>query len=138
MSRGSRWIGVSLVGLSGLLMPGCLGLGDRGAALMPRAENFANDITPAESPAPRLARSQRPEGVSLSRPQPAEQPAATAPAPDPNVAQTSLSPRPGVQMNVRAWVNGKAIFEDEVFWLIGPGLRQLQSVPEPRRSEMLA
>src|SRR5581483_12389810 len=110
MSRGCRWIGVGLIGLSGLAVPGCLGLGDHGAELLPKAENPAAQIAPQESPAPRLARSQRPEGVSLSRPRPADH----APAPDPGIAQTSLSPRPGVQMNVRAWVNGKPIFEDEV------------------------
>src|SRR5262249_19870131 len=56
-----------------------------------------------------------------------------------NILQANLSPSKNVRVSVRAWVNGKPIFEDEVMQGIAPStLRELSTMPEPRRSERLA
>src|SRR5439155_4944074 len=52
--------------------------------------------------------------------------------------QTSLVTASSVRVKVRAWVNGKPIFDDEVMQVVGPVLRSVQSLPEPQRSEKLA
>ncbi len=137
MARGSRWIGVGLGGLGALALAGCLT--GNSAALM--RDGLASDAATEES-APRLARSQQPEsGVSLRKPVSLPAPdGSPAPAPEENTQQTSMSTKlspGGIMVTVRAWVNGKPIFEDEVFYVLQGDLRQLQNLPEPTRSERL-
>jgi peptidyl-prolyl cis-trans isomerase SurA len=131
MSRGGRWVGMCLFCLA---LGGCMG---NGSSLLPKMESPAGDIT---EPNARLARSQRPEGgVSLSRPtglSPAEQTTSSATTAESGTQQTTL--RPGQNhMTAKAWVNGKPIFDDEVMYRVGPEMRRIQSLPEPRRSEVL-
>jgi peptidyl-prolyl cis-trans isomerase SurA len=138
MRHGCRWIGASLIGACGLALGGCMT--GAGSMLPQSVQELAADLKPEDAPTPRLARSQRPEtgGVSLRRPTSADAPA--LPGPPESAAQpTSLANRgPGsVHMNVRAWINGKPIFDDEVFYLVGPDLRRVQQMAEPRRSEVL-
>jgi parvulin-like peptidyl-prolyl isomerase len=75
--------------------------------------------------APVVARLQRPEADSASRPVPA------APA-APSVADPSgLRP---AQLTIRAWVNGKPIFDDELVQDSAADLFNNQRLPEPQRS----
>src|SRR5207253_6305316 len=110
--RQGKWIAGLLLGASaGLWITGCF---SGGVYQVPGNESLATDLT-AET-APRLARSQQ-----LEPPDPKYRPQAAPPlAPPPpqsgnnGTAQVSLIPTKNLRVSVRAWVNGKPIFEDEV------------------------
>ncbi len=146
MVRGSRWVGAAVFGLGALVLTGCASGG--GTALPAQKTSLAADITtPAE---PRLARMQRPEpggGVGLRTPIAAPPPARSVlepaaasllPQPGPETQQTSLVNRSEVRVSVRAWVNGRPLFDDEVMQVAGPTLGGLRGLPEPQRSEKMA
>ena len=139
MARGSGWIGVGLIGLVGLAVAGCASADS--AALPIQKQSMAADIPPLGSP--RLSRAQRPEGnVTLSRPVSAPPTVAAPPAPpgtpaDSGTQQTSLVTRGNVRVNVRAWVNGKPIFDDELAQMGGAEMIRLRGLPEPQRSEKM-
>lgn len=40
-----------------------------------------------------------------------------------------------VRVKVRAWVNGRPIFNDELMQMVGPSLRDVVKMPEPQRTE---
>lgn len=136
--RQRRTIAGLLVGTSaGVLLSGCF---TGGVNQLPLHESLATDLT-AEA-APRLARSQQPDArSSTATPQPAPKPLTSAPPPPPppdGARQVSLVPTKNVRVSVRAWVNGKPIFDDEVMQQISPNLmRNLATVPEPQRSERM-
>src|SRR5262249_1720851 len=100
---------------------------------------------------PRITRSQQGDPTGpRDRPQlgapTVTPPQAAPPSPPPppasgsqGVQQASLSSAKNVRVSVRAWVNGKPIFEDEVMQTLTPGaLRDVSALPEPRRSEKLS
>lgn len=137
--RQRKLIGGLLIGTSaGLLLSGCFTGGVNQLALH---ESLATDLT-AEA-APRLARAQQADprvpATPASRQQPAPPPLAPPPLPPANgTKQVSLIPTKNVRVSVRAWVNGKPIFDDEVMQQVAPAvLRSLASTPEPQRSERL-
>lgn len=81
------------------------------------------------------------------------QPLGTKPLTTPPLAQPSMVPPPlpgdtrqvssipakNIRVSVRAWVNGKPIFDEEVMQGISSGaLREVYSLSEPQRSERLA
>jgi len=135
--RQAKWIG-SLLGLIvGLPITGCF---TGGVYQVPENESLTADLT-AET-TPRVARSQQQDPADQkNRPQLAP-PQASPPPPyipgDNNgIQQTNLERR--VRVNVRAWVNGKPMFDDEVMQALSPAtIQQASSLPEPTRSERLA
>jgi peptidyl-prolyl cis-trans isomerase SurA len=40
-----------------------------------------------------------------------------------------------VRVKIRAWVNGRPIFNDELMQMVGPSLRDVVKMPEPQRTE---
>jgi parvulin-like peptidyl-prolyl isomerase len=116
---------------AGLLLSGCW---TGGVYQVPGKESLASDLT-AES-TPRVARLQQvgPAGPNY-RPQAAPPPLPPSPT---GTKQVSLTAARNVRVNVRAWVNGKPIFDEEVMQSIsGSVLRELGTMPEPQRSERL-
>lgn len=131
MGRAARIGGGLLVGLCALLV-GCT-TGQSLAQLAP-GESLVADITPRVDP--RLARAQLPEPGQFAPPSlPPRTPAAP---PTPNIQQTKLLSSAEVRVKVRAWVNGKPLFDDEVMQVAGPQLQRAYALPEPRRSEKVA
>jgi parvulin-like peptidyl-prolyl isomerase len=151
MAWNRRWLGVGLVGMSGWLLTGCVNEPDW--ALPTRT--LSADIS---QPAVPVVRSQIGDvpGVTLKQPEtpPAgpimpliapppgfgvtpERPAALTvnPPVDPGTQQTSFAARGKVRVRVRAWVNGRPIFDDEVMQAAGPELRRVYSLPENQRAE---
>ena len=133
MRQGRLFAGI-LLGLSaGVLITGCW---TGGIHKVPGNESLATDLT-AES-TPRVARLQQVEA-----PDPKFRPQLTPP-PLPHVPggakQVSLVPSAkNIRVSVRAWVNGKPIFDEEVMQgMPGSAMRELSSLPEPQRSERLA
>ena len=154
MSQG--WRGMALVGVQAMLLAGC---GSAGSASLPvQRESLAADLASAESP--RVARLQQSEAPPLKAPapvvRPSDPPIATLPtlpvlpmttpmatktnlpALPSGATQTSLVTPRSNKITVRAWVNGKPIFDDEVMQNIPPqALRGLGSVPADQRAEKL-
>jgi PPIC-type PPIASE domain len=152
-----RWLGAGVIGLSGLLLTGCA------RDLPPFAipdHSFAADIS--ETSARPQVRSQVGDGP-LGTPQqiappskfsvfpiePLDKPAgfmketktpAVLVPPPPGLIQTSLSSNRGtVRVQVRAWVNGRPIFQDELAQGAGPDMnRIIKSVPPSQQSEEVA
>ena len=146
-----RWLGVSVIGLSGWLLTGCAC--DLPDYAMPK-RSFAADIS--ETSARPQVRSQVGDGP-LGKPQQAPPPASAGllqverppafmegsktpailvpPPPGLGVTQTSLASRGTVRVRVRAWVNGRPIFDDEVMQAAGPEMRRVLSLPDAQRSE---
>jgi parvulin-like peptidyl-prolyl isomerase len=145
--------------LTGLLLGMCTGLGVTGCFTggiyqVAGPESLATDLT--VEAAPRVTRLQQVDlsdprfRPQLSPPAPAsgsQTPASAPPAPPPPppttgnnpIQQLSLTRSKSVRVSVRAWVNGKPIFEDEVMQAIAPSaMRDLSLMAEPRRSEHLA
>src|SRR5262249_14951667 len=140
MRQGTRMAGMLLLTATGLFGSGCF---TGGIYQVPGFESLATDLT-AESTA-RVTRSQ--QGDSPGRPQLGARTLAAPQAPPPPppasggaaVQQTSLPSAKNVRVSVRAWVNGKPLFEDEVMQTVMPSaMRDLSSLPEPRRSEKLS
>lgn len=139
MARISRWIGVSVLSLSGCVLAGCMSHPDWA---LPK-ESFASLIT--DKPEPRVARPQMADGpaVTLKKPLPpppnlGERFVPPPPPPGSGAIQTSLSTRSTTRVSIRAWVNCKPIFDEEVMQSAGPQMGQVLSLPEPQRSEKLA
>jgi parvulin-like peptidyl-prolyl isomerase len=148
MRHGKRLAGMLLGMVVSLGVTGCF---TGGIYQVAGSESLVTDLT-AEA-APRVTRLQQ---VDPSNPRPRAQLAppapvaapvtpASVPPPPPPVAgnnpiqQLSLTRSKNVRVSVRAWVNGKPIFEDEVMQAIAPSaMRDLSMMAEPRRSERLA
>jgi hypothetical protein len=136
-----RWVGVGLIGMSGWLLTGC-------ASELPdwarSQHSYAEDISLKAAPVVRL---QTPDGPAVTLkppllpPQPLSKPMIAAPIaapPDEGVQQVSYANRGKVRVHVRAWVNGRPIFDDEVMQGAGPEMRHVYSLPESQRSEKMA
>ena len=154
MSQGWRWSTACLLGMQMVGLTGCTG--GRTAALAGPGESLVADLGTSESP--RLARLQQAEAPRLQAPVasgpvlsapipavgvpagvPATKASLTVPPPPGGATQTSLVGPRAHRITVRAWVNGQAIFDEEVMQNISPSiLRSLAGMPEPQRSEKLA
>jgi peptidyl-prolyl cis-trans isomerase SurA len=140
MALCSRLFGMFAVLAAGLILSGCL---MQPPATLPvsRDTPFVLDVPDtdkhtttarfqqAEMPAP-------PQPLTGQIPPPPGQPAAPTPGLQP-VGLSALNKSPGT-VHVRAWVNGKPIFEDEVFNILGPQLRKIitEAPPAQRDDEM--
>jgi parvulin-like peptidyl-prolyl isomerase len=154
-----RCLSVGLLGISSWLLTGCAR--DLPEWALP-ANSYAEQISqPANAS---VTRSQAPEipGVTLKPPlgtppvpdpiypkiaippgfgaplapeRPA--PIVTAPIVDPNAIQASFASRGKVRVRVRAWVNGRPIFEDEVIQAAGPDMRRVLSLPDNQRADKM-
>lgn len=131
--------------IAGMLLSMSVGVGASGCFSggvwqVPPQESLVTDLT-AET-LPRVARSQQADAPNPSFRPPAAGPVATPPPLPPTpggTKQVSLIPTKNVRVNVRAWINGKPIFDEEVMQAIAPNLlREVSSMPEPQRSERLA
>jgi parvulin-like peptidyl-prolyl isomerase len=132
--RQGKWIAGILLGISaGLSVTGCF---TGGVYQVPEHESLSADLT-AEV-APRVAR-----GQQLDPPDPRLRgqlapPVAVPPPPPAGYNGTTQVSGRTVRVNVRAWVNGKPLFDDEVMQGISPALmRDAATMQEPRRTERL-
>lgn len=129
-----RWLGVMLAGVGCWLTSGCM---DLPKWAQPQSSP-SSDISQAAMP---TIRSQTAEGggVKLQTPTPAIAPPAFAPPPqEKEIVQTSaMISRGTVRVSIRAWVNHRPIFDEEVRQGAGPALDALQKQPEPLRSEKM-
>ena len=133
--------GFGVIGLCAWLLSGCASNPPEWAT--PK-QSLAMDIsTPSE---PRLARLQTqdaPPPVTLKRPAPQSSdlrapivlPTAT---PNGEIQQTSMANRGTVRISVRAWVNGRPIFDDEVMQMAGGDVQNIYRLPEAQRSVKMA
>lgn len=140
MSQGWRWLSVGLLSVQAAWLTGCTGA--RTASLPTERETLVADLAREESP--RLARLQQaeipvPRLVAPMPPKASTASGATLPAPPTSGArQTSLNVPNNRKITVRAWVNGKPIFDDEVMQTIpGAALSALGKLTEGQRSERL-
>lgn len=121
-----------ILGLS-LMLTGCVS--QRAQLLESIQPPQASDLEERETP--RVSRMQRPEPsaspVSIGRPVPP--PVRPVGGLEPRAESASLLSGAGTQVKVRAWVNGKPIFDEDVYAIIYPALQQLQNMPEPERSK---
>jgi parvulin-like peptidyl-prolyl isomerase len=140
MAWNRRWLGVSLIGISGLLLSGCAS--DLPDWAQPK-RSLAADIS---QPAMPLVRSQAPDGPAVTLQKPLLAPPgfgstpAALPQPPANFGtqQVSMASRANVRVRVRAWVNGRPIFDDEVMQMAGPDLRRVFSLPDSQRAEKMS
>jgi parvulin-like peptidyl-prolyl isomerase len=145
-----RWLGAGVIGLGSWLLTGC-------ASELPwwaqPPQSLSSDLSrPAQTS---LIRSQTPDTPMVTLPKPGETPLVTLPNPnlkegpplvtlqkpasaaitvpttlapnDPGVVQSSMANRGRLRVHVRAWVNGRPIFDDEVMEVAGPELRRASS-----------
>src|SRR5262245_8514728 len=146
MSQGWRWLSLGLLSVQAAWLTGCSGA--RTATLPPERESLVADLAREESP--RLARLQQadtpvppslraPSAVSIPEQKSSAPAPSTLPAPPVGGArQASLTVPSSRKVTVRAWVNGKPIFDDEVMQNIpGSLLRELGKLPDGQRSEKL-
>ena len=134
MRRRLPWMVASLIGWS---LAGCATLPDYA---VPRG-SLAMDISPRQA---ELARSQMQDAppAVLQKPviPPPDPPVAlpTVPPPGPGIVPASLKNQGTVRVSVRAWVNGRPIFDEEVMQLAGPELSRLHpSLPDAQRSDKM-
>lgn len=133
-----------LVGLSGLLLSGCVSgglanLDGDGPAALARAQ-----LPDSSAPLPKTDPSAKPTMSLPSAPAaqsnllPPVSPLAPASAPVTIQQATALLDGSKVRVRVRAWVNGRPIFEEELIESVKPHLFGLERLPEPQRSEKIA
>jgi peptidyl-prolyl cis-trans isomerase SurA len=137
MNWRTQWYGIGVLGLSGCLLVGCASLPEWAQP------DESLDYALSDPVVPRVERAQMPEGRPVTLQQPVPPPTSIAPpvaiGPPPGVTQTSLSSRGTVRVSVRAWVNGRPIFEDEIMQMAGQDIRRIQTtLPEPQRSQQLS
>jgi peptidyl-prolyl cis-trans isomerase SurA len=153
MAWGSRILGGGLVFAISMLQVGCIS--GPVAALGNGPATDGLQLTAFNEPTePRLARSQVPEqgtppadapkaGLKLP---PAESNLVPSGNPVLTTSATVISPRQAaaliegskVRVKVRAWVNGRPIFDDELMQKVGPFVMEAARLPEPGRSEKVA
>jgi hypothetical protein len=131
------WARRILVGLIGLHLAGCVSVdpprppgGAGGPAVSSAFE--------PEQPAP-LVRAQLPEPPPpKSSLLPSPSPLVPASATFTTQQAAAMMDGSKVRVRVRAWVNGRPIFEDELMHAVGPVVLELERMPEPQRSEKIA
>jgi parvulin-like peptidyl-prolyl isomerase len=131
-----QWLGVALFGLGCWLTTGC-------ASNLPEwaQSQGSPSLDISEKTMPRLARSQNSDGpgVKLQNPKPADPPLGFIPRASPSdqgFQQTAaLTSRGTVRISIRAWVNDRPIFDEEVRQVAGPSMRGVMALPDARRSD---
>ena len=154
MTWSNRLFGVCAAVGTGVVLSGCLmAEGPVGKLPVSRDTPFALDVPEKDNYSRSTARSQQPE--MPSPPQSTGNPGSPPPAPvqaapqmppaPPGQAGTPAIPiqtvnfggaakSPGT-VRVRAWVNGKPIFEDEIFNMLGPQLRRIYNETPPAQRD---
>lgn len=115
-----------------LMLSGCVSQRSRFLETVqtPQAEDLEVRETPRVS---RMQRGEPSSGVSVGRSTPPEiQPVS---AQEPRPADAGPFYGSGNRVKVRAWVNGKPIFDEDIYAIIYPVLNQFQGLPEPERSK---
>ena len=157
--RQGKWIAGLLLSISaGLSVTGCF---TGGVYQVPEHEPLSRDLT--DDVTPRVTRAQQvdradpsvrvqqlapiavaPPSMPPGPPSLASSPKSSLPPPPPppvdnGITQMSLTPKKNVRVSVRAWVNGKPIFNDDVMQAVPPmQMRDASLLAEPRRSERFA
>ena len=132
-----------LVGLVGVLLSGCVSGGL--AALDEGPSVTRAQVSEPSAPLPQVPETGGKPKVSLPAPPPAQSNLLPAPSPlQPLQAPldiqqtTALLDGSKICVRVRAWVNGRPIFEDELMHSAGQELIQVDGLREPQRSEKIA
>ncbi|MBM4071559.1 MAG: hypothetical protein FJ271_21885 [Planctomycetes bacterium] len=121
----------SILGMLLVALAGCVT--DRQALVGMKPAPLSADLEPGDMP--RVSRAQRAEPgsepVTLGRP---------TPPPLQRVSHQESAPKHdplegGRQVKVRAWVNGKPIFDEEIYFAVLPALFKLQELPEAERAK---
>ncbi len=145
MSQGWRWMTAGLLSLQAAGLSGCTST----PTLPVQRDSLAADLAREESP--RLARLQQADAppIKVAAPMPPLPTTLQPPPPPlpalpltgvtlPGAKQTSLNAPSARKITVRAWVNGKPIFDDEVMQNIpSAAYRELGKLPESQRTEKL-
>jgi peptidyl-prolyl cis-trans isomerase C len=120
MARHTGWCGAYVICL---ILSGCAQLPEY--ALPPRS--LSNDISLPGETLSRAQMQDAPKRVQLTAPQPIDIVPATnvKPSAQPPIQQTSYANRGTVSVLVRAWVNGRPIFDEEVKQQEGPDLNKI-------------
>ncbi len=133
------WARRILVGLSGLLLSGCVSGGVAGlddVAALARSQVPEPADKPADNGKPNLSLPTAPSEQSKLLPTLSPLVPASATV---NVQQaTALLDGSTVRVRMRAWVNGRPIYEDEVLHSAGPQMQMYQNLRNPQRSEKFA
>ena len=124
MAQQGRWFGVGILGVSACLLGGCTQLPDWA---QPR-HSLAQVISEPGIPQPRAQMSDGPKigpiaplkPIDIAAPMPIETTSQKA-----EIQQASYTNRGTVRVRVRAWVNGRPIFDNEVMQMAGPELSRL-------------
>lgn len=117
MARHTESLGSVFILTVGSMLSGCASLPEWA---QPEASLRSDLSLPAQARLARLQVSDNP-GVTLKKPtMPTSNPGVIGPPP--GVEQASLTTRSPMAVSVRAWVNGKPIFDDEVLEAAKPGL----------------
>jgi peptidyl-prolyl cis-trans isomerase SurA len=155
MAWGSRIVGGVLVGAIGLLLAGCQagttaniggpGLGPMMAAIEPEQASVARAQLPDPPAAPQPFTAATATKTPLPLPPP---PSNLLPSGNPLLQASSktigaqqaadLIDASQVRIKVRAWVNGRPIFHDELMQIVAPAVQGMLKMPEPQRSEKIA
>ena len=145
MAWASRWLSVGVIGLSGWAMTGCASslpswaLPDKSMAVDLSAPLLDEGTYRGQAGGGPPATLQKPTFLPDSGPPPIAPPP-PLPGTSGTIQRTSLTPtnRGTLRVSVRAWVNGRPIFDDEIMQLVGPELNRLSRLPEPQRSQQMA
>ncbi len=151
MAWKKRMMWAGALGIGAWTMSGCASLPDWA---MPTESPSASIM---QTPSPRVARPQAPDspaGVTLKRPVGATGdsgppigpppgialPPGVAPPSDfnPGIMQTNLTLKGTVRVSVRAWVNNRPIFDDEVMQVAGPELGRMSGLTNSQQAEKMA
>ncbi len=136
MRQGKLAAGLLLSTSVGLLVTGCF----TGGVYQVPKESLATDLT-AET-TPRVTRLQQADPAAPGfRPPP---PPLSAPPPPPPTGSNGTKQVANIvapkttRINVRAWVNGKPLFDEEVMQQMPPNvMREVSTMQEPQRSERM-
>ncbi|HZZ78864.1 MAG TPA: hypothetical protein VFE62_10125, partial [Gemmataceae bacterium] len=128
-----RWLTLAAVGLSGLTS-GC-------ASDLPKeyqpTRSLSNDISTPAMPTIRSQIGDGP-GIGLQAPMRADPPTSSSAQPSNEITQTSaLVSKGSVCISIRAWVNGRPIFDEEFRQLAMPVLHRMQNASDTQREAEL-
>ncbi len=136
MGRQRHWLGVGLMAISGWTLAGCITLPEYAE---PKQSLSANLTEPARVTRPQM---QDIPPVKLEKPAGFGEAALTTPLTGSGTVQTSFANRGVLRVRVRAWVNGRPIFDDEVRQQLArqdpAEMRRVQNLPEAQHTQEMA
>lgn len=142
-----RWLGIGML-LTGALVLAA-GCGTAGPVFLPTSSDAPLNLSAVDPDAPVVVRSQKPEPERSPAPQQPDSPAELPkPAPLPKPPAVSLPTQgdhadgPSIfnireRLSVRALVNGKPIFDNEVLGSVARVFDEAMHLPEPQRSALI-